>query len=161
MNNIIEKMKTTKILAVIGIVGLILGTMFPYVSYSVFESSVGISMWNYWEGKIVLTLAIANLIFIFKDFVEKYIPSLFNTNIGQKIADINNPKASLVPTVIALIFALYLHFKLDVDWGNYSIGFYLLWLGVIALVAYAFLYKSNNETRMEDKVDNNKTEENN
>lgn len=141
MNNIIEKMKNTRILATIGIAGLILGTIFPYVSYSFFGSSVNISMWNYWEGKIVLILAIANLLFIFKDFVGKYIPSLFNTNIGKKIADIDNPKVSLVPTILAVVLVVYLQIRLDIGFGNYGIGFYLLWIGIIALLAYAFLHR--------------------
>lgn len=141
MNNIIEKVKNTRILATIGIAGLILGTIFPYVSYSFFGSSVNISMWNYWEGKIVLILAIANLLFIFKDFVGKYIPSLFNTNIGKKIADIDNPKVSLVPTILAVVFVVYLQIRLDIGFGNYGIGFYLLWIGIIALLAYAFLHR--------------------
>ena len=141
MNNISEKMKNTRILATIGIAGLILGTIFPYVSYSFFGSSVNISMWNYWEGKIVLILAIANLLFIFKDFVGKYIPSLFNTNIGKKIADIDNPKVSLVPTILAVVFVVYLQIRLDIGFGNYGIGFYLLWIGIIALLAYAFLHR--------------------
>lgn len=148
MNNIIEKVKNTRILATIGIAGLILGTIFPYVSYSFFGSSVNISMWNYWEGKIVLILAIANLLFIFKDFVGKYIPSLFNTNIGKKIADIDNPKVSLVPTILAVVFVVYLQIRLDIGFGNYGIGFYLLWIGIIALLAYAFLHRKKDDLKM-------------
>ncbi len=145
MNDIIEKMKNTRILAIVGIAGLILGTIFPYVSYSFFGSSLSISLWDYWQGKVVLVLAIANLLFIFRDVVEKYIPSLFNTDIGKKIADMNNSKGSLVPTILAVIFVLYLQIRLDVDFDNYSLGFYLLWIGVIALVAYAFLHKNHDE----------------
>ncbi len=145
MNSIIEKMKNTRILAIIGIAGLILGTIFPYVSYSFFGTSLSISLWDYWQGKVVLALAIANLLFIFRDVVEKYIPSLLDTDIGKKIANINNSKGSLVPTILAVIFVLYLQIRLDVDFDNYSLGFYLLWIGVIALVAYSFLHKNNND----------------
>ncbi len=148
MSNVIEKIKNTRILAGIGIAGLILGTIFPYVSYSFFGNSVNISMWNYWEGKIVLILAIANLLFIFRDVVEKYIPSLFNTNIGKKIADMNNSKGSLIPTILVVIFVIYLQIRLDVDFENYSLGFYFLWIGVIALIAYAFLHKNYDEFQM-------------
>lgn len=143
MNNVLDKLRNTRLLAGIGIAGLILGTIFSYVSYSIFGYSYSISLWNYWEGKVILIIAVANLIFIFKDFVEKYIPSLFKSSIGQKIADINNPKASLVPTILAAAFALYLTLKLDVDFSDYSLGFYLLWIGVISLVAYAILHKNN------------------
>jgi len=148
MNNVIDKLKNTRILAAIGIAGLILGTIFSYVSYSIWGYSYSISLWDYWEGKIILIIAVANLLFIFKDFVEKYIPSLFNTSIGRKIADINNPKASLVPTILAAAFALYLTLKLDVDFSNYSLGFYALWIGVICLVAYAILHKRDDDFQM-------------
>lgn len=148
MNNVLDKLKNTRLLAVIGIAGLILGTMFSYVSYDLFGYKYDIALWDYWEGKVILLIAIANLLFIFKDFVEKYIPSLFNTGIGRKIKDINNPKASLVPTIAAAAFALYLTLKLDVKMSNYSLGFYSLWIGVIALVAYAILHKNNDEFQM-------------
>lgn len=148
MNNVLDKLKNTRLLAAIGIAGLILGTMLSYVSYSLWGYSYEISLWDYWEGKIILIIAIANLLFIFKDFVEKYIPSLFNTSIGQKIADIKSPKASLVPTILAAAFALYLTLKLDVDFSNYSLGFYSLWIGVICLVAYAIIHKNNDEFQM-------------
>ena len=148
MSNMIEKMKNTRILATVGIAGLILGTIFPYVSYSFFGSSLSMSLWDYWQGKVVLVLAIANLLFIFRDVVEKYVPSLFNTDIGKKIADMDNSKGSLVPTILSIIFVLYLQIRLDVDFDNYSLGFYLLWIGVIALVAYAFLHKNHDEFQM-------------
>lgn len=142
MNNILDKLKNTRLLAGIGIAGLILGTMFSYVSYSIWGYSYGISLWDYWEGKIILLIAIANLLFIFYDFVEKYIPSLAKSKFGQKIASINSPKTSLIPTIAAAVFALYLTLKLDVSFSNYSLGFYMLWLGVIALVAYPFVHKN-------------------
>lgn len=148
MNNVLSKLKNTRLLAGIGIAGLILGTMFPYVSYSILGYSYDISLCDYWEGKIILVIAIANLLFIFKDFVEKYIPSLFNTDIAKKIKDINSPKASLAPTVAAAAFALYLTLKLKVEFSAYSLGFYLLWIGVICLVAYAMIYKNNNDFQM-------------
>lgn len=148
MNTIIDKCKNTRLLAGIGIAGLILGTMFSYVSYSIWGYSYSISLWDYWEGKIILLIAIANLMFIFKDVVEKYIPSLFKTSLGSKIANINNPKASLVPTFLAAAFAIYLTLELDVEFSSYSLGFYSLWLGVICLVAYAILHKNNDDFQM-------------
>lgn len=152
MNDILDKLKNTRILAAIGIAGLILGTIFSYVSYTIWGYTYHISLWNYLEGKIILIIAVANLLFIFKDLVEKYIPSLFNTGIGKKIAEINSPKASLIPTIIAAGFALYLTIKLDVEFSRYSLGFYVLWIGVICLVAYAILHKNDNVLKadMED-----------
>ena len=146
MNNIMEKLKTTRILAAIGIAGLILGTIMPYVKYNIFGYKYSISLWGYWEGKIVMILAIANLLFIFKDIVEKYIPSLFNTGIGKKIQNLDNPKYSLIPTIVSAIFALYLTIDLGIDsFKYYNIGFYSLWIGSICLIAYAIFHKKEDE----------------
>ena len=145
MKNFIEKLRKTRILAVIGIAGLILGTIMPYIKYSFFGYSYSISLWGYWEGKVIMILAIANLLFVFKDLVEKYIPSLFNTEIGKKIRNVNNAKYSLIPTILSVVFAIYLTVTLDVSFEYYNIGFYALWIGVASLVAYAFLHKPDNE----------------
>ena len=163
MNNILEKCKNTRILATIGIVGLILGTMLTYVEFSFWGYTQPISLWGYWEGKIVLLLALANVLLIFRDIVEKYIPQLFNTNLGKKLANITNPKASLVPTILAVAFAAYLHMHLDIDteYASYGLGFYSLWVGSISLVAYAILHKNDyraTETTMEETEMRDETE---
>jgi len=140
-----EKLRNTRILALVGIIALVLGTIMPYITVSVFGYSDSISLWGYWEGKLIVVLAVANLLFIFKDFVEKYIPQLFNTTLGRKIKNLNNPKFSLIPTVLVAVFAIYLYNKLDLDaiskYLKYGLGFWSLWIGVISLVAHAILYK--------------------
>ena len=144
MNNIMEKLKTTRILGAIGIVGLILGTIMPYVKINIFGYKYSVSLWGYWEGKVIMFLAIANLLFIFKDLVEKYIPALFNTRIGEKIKDLDNPKYSLIPTVLSAIFAIYLTSILDIEnFKYYNIGFYSIWIGTLSLVVYAILHKND------------------
>lgn len=145
MNNVLDKLKNTRLLAGIGVACMILGTMFAYITYDLLGYSYDIALFDYFEGKVILIIAIANLLFIFKDYVEKYVPSLFNTNIGKKIKDINNSKASLILTFIGAAFAIYLTLKLDVDFSNYSLGFYSMWIGVICLVAYAILHKNNED----------------
>ena len=149
MNNIIEKCRTTRILGAIGVAGLVLGTIMPYVKYNLWGYKYSISLWGFWEGKIIMLLAIANLLFIFKDLVEKYVPSLFNSNIGKKIKDCENPKFSLIPTVLVAIFAIYLTSNMGIDtFKYYNIGFYAMWIGTICLVAYAFLHKTDDEFQM-------------
>lgn len=146
MNNIMEKCKTTRILGAIGIGGLILGTLMPYVKYNIFGYKYSISLWGYWEGKIIMLLALANLLFIFKDIVEKYAPFLFNNGIGRKIQKCENAKLSLIPTVLSAMFAIYVTSILGIDsFKYYNIGFYAMWLGTISLVAYAFLHKKDDE----------------
>lgn len=149
MNNIMEKLKTTRILGAVGIAGLILGVIMPYAKYTFFGYTYKITLWNYWEGVVIMLLAIANLLFIFKDFVEKWIPSLFENAMGRKIKELNNPKYSLVPTVLIAIFAIYLTVQLGVEqFKYYNIGFYSMWIGTLSLVAYAFLHKENDEYGM-------------
>lgn len=159
MNNFLEKCKNTRMLAGIGIVSLILGTIMDYIKISVFGFTESVSLCEYWEGKIVLLLAIANALFIFKDLVQKYIPALFNTSIGKKIANITTPKASLVPTILAVIFVFGLQNELNIDseYTSYGLGFYLLWIGAISLVTYAILYKKDN-TISNNEVQKNETQ---
>lgn len=143
MNNIIEKIRNTRILAIIGIIGLFLGTMFTYVKFSVFGYSYKISLWGYWEGKIVILLAIATTLFIFKDVIQKFLPSLFDKGVGRKIAELDNPKLAIIPTILSAVLAIYLYITLDIDtsYASYGLGFYAIWIGVISLIAYAILYK--------------------
>lgn len=145
MKNIIEKCRTTRILGLIGIIGLFLGTIMPYAKYSILGFNYTITLWEYWEGKIIIILAVANLLFIFKDIVEKYVPSLFNSNLGQKIKNCNNSKYSLIPTILCAAFAIYITTKLGIDtFKYYNISFYAMWLGTISLIAYAILHKKEN-----------------
>lgn len=147
MNNVIEKCKTTRILGAIGIICLILGTIMPYVRYNIWGYTYSLSLCEYWEGKIVMLLAIANLLFIFKDLVEKYIPALFNTYIGKKLKDLDSHKYSLIPTFLAAAFAIYLTLQLGIDsFKYYNIGFYLMWLGTISLIAFSLVHKKDDES---------------
>ena len=166
MEKILEKLRKTRVLAAIGVASLILGTMFTYVKYSFWGYNYSISLWGYWEGKVVLFLAVANLLLIFKDYVEKYVPGLFKTDWGQKIMEIRNPRASLIPTFLSVAFTFYLHTTLHIEideYTKYGLGFYLLWIGAICLVAYAFLRKNatTNEVFNEKQNEEIKNEENN
>ena len=147
MNNIIEKCKKTRILGVIGIVGLVLGTVMPYVKYNIFGYKYSITLWGYWEGKVIMVLALANLLFAFKDIVEKYLPFLFNNWVGKKVQNCKNPKFSLIPTALSAIFAIYVTSIVGIEtFKYYNIGFYAMWIGTISLVAYAFLHKADNDS---------------
>lgn len=141
-----EVIKNKRILALVGIAGLILGCFLPYYTVSVFGYTQSISLWGYWEGKIVLVLTLANALFIFQDFIEKYVPQLFNNWIGNIVQKAKNPKFALVPTILVAVFAISLIIRLDVDseYIKYGLGFYLLWIGIIALVGHAIFYKNKN-----------------
>lgn len=158
MKDIIEKMKTTRILAALGVIGLVLGTITPYAKFNFFGYKSTISLWGFWEGKVIMLLAIANLLFIFKDLITKYVPSLLNVGVFETINKFNNPKYTLIPTIAVAGFVIYLTWKLEIRaFKYYNIGFYLTWLGVICLVVYAILNKGNNKTV---NISNNTSENN-
>ena len=138
-----EYIKNKRLLALIGIIGLFLGTVLPYYTFSLFGYKQTIALWGYIEGKIMFILILANALFIFQDYIEKYVPQLFNNAVGNIVKKADNPKFSLIPTVLVVIFAIYLTSILDVDttYIKYGLGFYMLWLGAASLVAHAILYK--------------------
>ncbi len=138
-----EFLRNKRILAIIGIVCLFVGTITPYFQFPLLGYSYSISLWRYWEGKIVVALIVLNTMFIFKDFLKKYVPQVFNSNLGQKIENAN-PKLSIIPTILIVLFVVYLaiHLNIASEYIKHGLGFYALWLGIIALVAHAFLYKN-------------------
>ncbi len=141
----LEQLKKKRILGAVGLVLLFLGTILPYFQYSFFGYSVKISLYNYLEGKIVIVLIVANLLFIFRDFVEKYIPQMFHSTIGQKIKNADS-KMAMVPTILIVVFVIILFLRVDLGNSlNHGLGFFALWLGVICLVAHSFIYKNQNE----------------
>ena len=142
-----EVIKNKRILAIIGIAGLVLSCFFPYFKISILGYSRSISLWGYWEGKIIVLLALANALFIFQDFIEKYIPQLFNNWIGSIVKKTNNPKFSLIPTILVAVFAISLIMKVDVDFDyiKYGLGFYILWIGILSLIGHAIFYRKAND----------------
>ncbi len=144
---IINNLKNKRILGLIGIISLLLGVMTPYIIITVFGISQSLSLWSYWEGKVIFLLTIANVLFIFKDYVEKYVSQAFNSNIGSKIKNAS-PKMSLIPTILVVVFIIYVNTTISTDsaFFKHGIGFWLLWLGIVALVLHAIIYKGNGET---------------
>lgn len=140
--------KNKRILALIGITCLILGCFLPYYTFSFWGITESISLWGYWEGKIVLVLALANALFIFQDSIEKYVPQLFNNWLGNLVKKARNPKFALIPTILVAIFAISLIVRLDIDseYIKYGLGFYILWVGIIALFGHAIFYKNSNDS---------------
>ncbi len=154
MDQVMEKLKKTRILALIGIIGLILGTILPYIKVSLFGYSQTLSLWKYWEGKVIILLAVLNTMFIFKDYIKQYVPQMFNSPFGKWIENAND-KMSLIPTVLSAVFAIYLYSELSGEMGSYlkySVGFYVLWASIACLVAFSFLYKGNGEVAVQAQV---------
>lgn len=147
-----EVIKNKKILALLGIAGLILGCFLPYYTISFFGYTQSISLLGYWEGKIIFVLTLANALFIFQDFIEKYVPQLFNNWVGNLVQKANNPKFVLIPTILVVVFAISLIIRMDVDLSyiHYGLGFYLIWIGIICLVSYVIMSKKSNDNNIKD-----------
>lgn len=137
MEKIKDKVVNTKILAAIGIACMILGTFFAYITFW----GISISLLKYWEGYVILIMAIANSLIIFQTYAERYLPRIFRGKLGQFLAGIQNQKASLIPTIIVAVLVIYLHNTIKSSYISYGFGFYLELLGIISLLAYPFVYK--------------------
>ncbi|MBE6149450.1 MAG: hypothetical protein E7170_01845 [Firmicutes bacterium] len=148
MEKVMEMVKTKRILAIIGIVGLFLGTIMPYYKFSFLGITKTIALWGYLEGKIMFILILALALFIFKDYIEKYAPQLFNNGVGKFVKKFENPKFSLVPTAIVIILAIYVSTLVETsDYIKFGLGFYMLWLGAICMVGHAIFYKGESATQ--------------
>ena len=143
-----EMLKNKKVLGLVGIISLVIGTFLPYFKISLWGYSKTIPLWGYWEGKIVLALTLANALYIFKDWIKTYIPQLFENNIGRIIEKNNNPKLSLIPTILIACFAGYLLINIETDseFIKHGLGFYVIWIGVFSLIGHALIYKGNGIT---------------
>lgn len=141
-----EIIKNKRILALVGIGALILACFLPYYTISLWGYSQSLSLWGYLEGKIVLLLTLASSLFIFQDYIEKYVPQLYNSGLGKLVKKVNNPKYALVPTILVALLAISLMIRIDVDssYINFGLGFWVLWIGIIALVGHAIFYKKQN-----------------
>lgn len=139
-----EKIKNTRILGAIGLLFLFLGVVLPYFKITFFGYDYEIKLWGFWEGKVMMTLIIANLLFIFKDYVEKYIPKLFESEMGSKIKNAS-PKMSIIPTIGLVAFAIWLYLDLDIDtkYLEHGLGFWSLWIGIVLLIIYTIICKKN------------------
>lgn len=139
-----EVIKNKRILALVGIGGLLLGCFLPYYTVSIFGYTQSVSLWGYWEGKIVLLLTLANALFIFQDYIEKYVPQLLNNWVGDLVQKGKNPKFAIIPTILVAVFAISLIIRLDVDseYIKYGLGFWVLWIGIISLIGHAIFYKN-------------------
>ena len=155
-----EIIKNKRILALIGIVCLFIGTIAPYFSISFLGVSYNLSLWKYWEGKVIMVLIIINTMFIFKDYLQKYVPQVFNSSFGKKIENAN-PKFAIIPTILVAAFVIYLTIHLDVDsqYIKHGLGFWVLWIGIISLVGHTIFYKkqviNNNQTVQSDQFNQN------
>lgn len=154
MEKVKEKVMHTKILAAIGIACMILGIFFAYVKVSLWGFSQSISLLKYWEGYVILVLALVNILIIFKANVEKFLPKMFKGKFGQFLVKIENQKFSLIPTGLVAVLVIYLHsVVMTSSYIHYGLGFYLILIGIILLAVYPFIYKAETIQGINNEVE--------
>lgn len=143
--SILNKMKTTRILGIIGLILTYIGLMIPFAGIEVWGyESTSAYMEVYDNGKGVMLLWLLTVIIMYSDIIAANWPR------GEKIMSLlKNQKAVLVPCVISLIILIAttvcLFSDYDDDVSLYP-GYFISWLGLISTVAYALLYKGNNSS---------------
>ena len=142
-----EKLKNTRILGIVGLSIMLIATFLPYISASVLGITSSVSLFGYWQGKVTLFVIFANILFVFKDYVKKYVPQLFEKGIGKSIENAK-PIFSLIPTGISVLLNIVLILQVTSSNSKYTyidvgfgIGFYVMLLGIASMIAYAILYK--------------------
>ena len=148
--NIMDMLKKKNYLGIAALVLMILGAILPY--FKVLD--VGISLLKYWEGYVIILMVFYSALVVFKDFCEKNIAFIYNTVVTGalgKIKNLKRAKGLLIPAAIVTLLMVYMHIRVknaDELLGavKYGIGFYVEALGVICLVAHAFLYVGEGET---------------
>jgi len=135
-----DKLKNTKILGIVGAIFLIIGNFFTFAKLEFFGTHTG-KLIDGSDGVIVLILGILALLIVFIDFILTKVPE----GKMQFLFKLRNPKAVLIPAVIAGIIVVVKAFDEVFEVATRGLGCWILLLGVAALVAHAFIYKGDNE----------------
>lgn len=144
-NDILEKIKTTKILGIIGLVITYIGLMVPFVNVEIFGSdTVSAYMETYDNGKGVMLLWLLTIVIMFSNVIAAGWPK------GEKfLSYLKNQKLVLIPCIISAIVLIATTVCLadDFDDFDYSLypGYFLSWIGIIVTAAYAILYKGKDD----------------
>ncbi len=140
MKQIMEKVKSTKILAIIGIILAILGTLIPYAKIDLWRTTKSFSLIQESKGWFILAISIIQVLICLHNVIEKYIPKLYANKVGEIIK--KNQKVSIIPTIIILIITILEYNKVS-GFVTLQLGFYLLILSCISMLLYPFIYKNN------------------
>jgi len=137
MDKVLSVLKSTKILGIVGSILLIIGTLFPFYTVSFLGIKASVKLIENTTGKIMLIVGIISLAMIFIDFIISKIPE----GKATFLLNLRNQKLILIPAAIVLILLIVSANQDTYGLGKLAFGFYLLLIGIIALVAYPFMYK--------------------
>ena len=137
MDKVLSVLKNSKILGIVGAILLIIGNFFSFATVKMFWVEESVSFIE-GDGVFVLISGIISLLIIFIDFILSKIPE------GKLkfLFKLRNQKIVLIPAIISAII-LFIDGRNAFDVGSAGLGFYLLLIGIIALVIYPFVYKED------------------
>ena len=135
-----EYLKKTKILGAVGAILLIIGNFFPFMTIKFFGKHSVNFIEGDGNGVFTLILGIIALLLIFIDFIIAKIPE-GKANFLYKL---RSPKAVLVPAILSAIIII-VDSDDAFDLGSPGFGFWCLVIGVVALIAHAFIYKGDGD----------------
>ena len=138
----LEKIKKTKILGIIGNIMIIISLYCNWatvksttINYSLKKQFVTTT-----DGALALALSIFSLVVIFS---EKISPKFFK--------GLTNVKLTLISSIVQLIILLNIIFSAskiqhtnEIVW-NFGLGFYLMCIGVILSLIFPFIYKKDEQ----------------
>lgn len=153
MEKIIEKFRTTRFFAGLGIGLLFLGVILPYAKVNVVGLIKTYNFIDSFGGIIILFLSFIILIFIYRDILEKYFPMFFKNKVFKYIKGVDYHLV-LLPISIIVIISIYLTISMNMRGSSirYSFGFLSLWLGLLFLIGYVLLYKRELDTTVEENL---------
>ena len=150
-NTILEKIKTTKILGIIGLVLMYIGLMVPFIKLDFFGTFAYVDKYLYDNGKGVLLLWFLMVLIMFSDVIVVNCPK------GEKIISyLKSQKIILILCIIALIVLIITTVSMIDDYEDmFSLcpGYFLSWIGLIATAAYSILYKGKPKDYFDDDED--------
>ena len=144
-----EILKQKRYLGMVGAILVIVGLFLPFITVSVSFLGVSNSQSTSWiatggfDAILVLLLSVVTLLMIFSD------------KLADKVAffgKFSNQKLTLVPTVISALLLIFSVTQASSAMGivgslgsvSFGIGFWLIIVGLVACVAYPFIYKGEN-----------------
>lgn len=151
MEKVKELIENKRILALVGILGNVLGIILPFYTITFFGYTSSAAAIDSWVGIVLLIFVILSGVVIFSDLIKSKFPEVLNNSFGKFIEKVNDPKFGFVPAVIIALFIIYLISKTK-DFLNvldFGIGFYLMCLGVLGFVGHGIFYKGNKKVAVQ------------
>ena len=108
MEKVKELIENKRILALVGILGNVLGIILPFYTITFFGYTSSAAAIDSWVGIVLLIFGILSGVVIFSDLIKSKFPEVLNNSFGKFIEKVNDPKFGFVPAVIIALFIIYL-----------------------------------------------------